>query len=293
MYFEITHKTTYRYSRPVFLEPHTIKFRPRCDGLQNLTSFDLKIEPRPAGSSDGIDLDGNITTNVWFEGLTNTLVIQSRAKVINQYRNPFNYLLADRADRLPLSYLYPIQAYPAPYTVCQSESRFVEQFARHIANMTEWKTLRFLTMLTREISEGFQQTVRGVGAPRSAEETYLGRVGSCRDLAILFMDACRYVGIAARFVNGYNEDRGAGDKLSLHSWGEVYLPGVGWRGYDPSQGLAVTDRHVAIAAAGDPLLAAPVSGIFRGNAVTSELGAEIDIRAVAESEVAMPVGSAS
>jgi len=293
MYFEITHKTTYRYSRPVFLEPHTIKFRPRCDGLQNLTSFDLKIEPQPAASSDGIDLDGNITTNVWLEGLTNTLVIQSRAKVITQYRNPFNYLLADRADRLPLSYLYPIQAYLAPYTVCQSESRFVEQFARHIANMTEWKTLRFLTMLTREISEGFQQTVRGVGAPRSAEETYLGRVGSCRDLAILFMDACRYVGIAARFVNGYNEDRGAGDKLSLHSWGEVYLPGVGWRGYDPSQGLAVTDRHVAIAAAVDPLLAAPASGMFRGNAVTSEFGAEIGIRAVAESEVAMPVGSAS
>lgn len=290
MYFEITHKTTYRYSRPVFLEPHTIKFRPRCDGLQNLTSFDLKIEPRPAGSSDGIDLDGNITTNVWFEGLTNTLVIQSRAKVITQYRNPFNYLLADRADRLPLSYLDPIQAYLAPYTVRQSESHFVEQFARHIANMTEWKTLRFLTMLTREICDGFQQTVRGVGAPRSAEETYLGRVGSCRDLAILFMDTCRYVGIAARFVNGYNEVRGAGDKLSLHSWGEVYLPGVGWRGYDPSQGLAVTDRHVALAAAGIPLLAAPVVGTFRGNAVTSELNAEIDIRVVADNEMAGSAG---
>jgi transglutaminase-like putative cysteine protease len=92
------------------------------------------------------------------------------------------------------------------------------------------------------------------------------------------MDACRYVGIAARFVNGYYQDGGAKDPLSLHSWGEVYLPGVGWRGYDPSQGLAVSDRHVAVAAAGDPLLAAPVSGTFRGNAVTAELHAEIDIQ---------------
>jgi transglutaminase-like putative cysteine protease len=149
--------------------------------------------------------------------------------------------------------------------------------------MTEWKTLRFLTMLSREISEGFQQTSRGVGAPRSAEETYLSRVGSSRDLAVLFMDACRYVGIAARFVNGYFENGSANDQLSLHSWGEVYLPCVGWRGYDASQGLAVTDRHVAIAAAGDPLLAAPVSGTFRGNAVTSELHAEIEIQVVSAS----------
>ena len=96
-------------------------------------------------------------------------------------------------------------------------------------------------------------------------------------LAVLFIDVCRYVGIAARFVNGYYHDGGAKERLSLHSWGEVYLPGVGWRGYDPSQGLAVTDCHVVIAAAGDPLLSAPVSGTFRGNAITSELHAEIEI----------------
>ncbi len=280
MLFEISHKTTYTYSRPVFLELHHLRIRPRCDGVQTLTYFDCKIEPHPSGSTDGIDIDGNIVENVWFQGLTELLAVESRAKVITQYRNPFNYILAERADRLPVSYLDPIQAYLAPYIVRQSESHLVEQFARHIANMTEWKTLRFLTMLTREISEGFQQTARAVGAPRSAEETYLSRVGSSRDLAVLFMDACRYVGIAARFVNGYFENGGAKDQLSLHSWGEVYLPGVGWRGYDPSQGLAVTDRHVAIAAAGDPLLAAPVSGRFRGNAVTSELHAEIEIRVV-------------
>lgn len=278
MLFEISHKTTYTYSQPIFLELHHLRLRPRCDGVQNVIDFDSKIEPRPVGSTDGIDVDGNIVENVWFHGLTDKMIVESRAKVITQYRNPFNYILAERADRLPVRYLEPIQAYIAPYTVRQNESALVEQFARHIANRTEWKTLRFLTMLTREISEGFQQAAREVGAPRSAEQTYLSRIGSSRDFAVLFMDACRYVGIAARFVNGYYDGGGAKEKLTLHSWSEVYLPGIGWRGYDPSVGLAVTDRHVAIAAAGDPLLSAPVSGTFRGNAVSSELHAEIDIK---------------
>lgn len=278
MLFEISHKTTYTYSQPIFLELHHLRLRPRCDGVQNVIDFDSKIEPRPVGSTDGIDVDGNIVENVWFHGLTDKMIVESRAKVITQYRNPFNYILAERADRLPVRYLEPIQPYLAPYTVRQNESALVEQFARHIANRTEWKTLRFLTMLTREISEGFQQAAREVGAPRSAEETYLSRIGSSRDFAVLFMDACRYVGIAARFVNGYYDGGGAKEKLTLHSWSEVYLPGIGWRGYDPSVGLAVTDRHVAIAAAGDPLLSAPVSGTFRGNAVSSELHAEIDIK---------------
>jgi transglutaminase-like putative cysteine protease len=292
MYFEITHKTTYRYSRPVFLEPHTVKLRPRCDGLQNLTRFDWQIEPRPAGSTEGIDLDGNVTANIWFEGLTDILLIESRAKVFTQYRNPFNYILAERADRLPVSYLEPIQAYVAPYTARQRESHFVEQFARHIANMTEWNTLRFLTALNREIYECCRQIAREQGEAQPAEETLLRKRGSSRDLAVLFMEACRYVGIAARFVNGYHEKGGEQDKLYLHSWGEVYLPGVGWRGYDPSQGLAVTDRHVALAAAGIPLLAAPVVGTFRGNAVISELNAKIDIRVVADNEMNPAAGSA-
>jgi transglutaminase-like putative cysteine protease len=293
MYFEISHKTTYTYSRPVFLEPHRLRLRPRCDGLQNLTYFDAKIEPRPAGSSDDIDLDGNVTANVWFEGLTKTLVVESRAKVITQYRNPFNYLLADRADRLPVSYMDTIKPYVAPYIVRVGDSDVVERFARQIANQTEWKTLRFLTALNREIYECCQLTKPEPGAPHAAEQTLVHKRGTCRDMAVLFMETCRYVGIAARYVRGYRLNDADNDMPYLAAWGEVYLPGAGWRGYDPSLGVAVTDRHVALAAAGIPLLAAPVVGAFRGNAVTSQLGAEIDIRAVAESEAAMRVASTS
>ena len=112
-------------------------------------------------------------------------------------------------------------------------------------------------------------------------------------MAVLFIEACRYVGIAARYVSGYRINGADNELQYLAAWGEVYLPGAGWRGYDPSLGVAVTDRHVALAAAGTPLLAAPVAGAFRGNAVTSELGAEIDIRAVADSDSAAPIGLAN
>jgi len=292
MIFEISHITTYTYSRPVYLDLHHLRIRPRCDGVQTVTCFDSKVEPRPTGSTDGIDIDGNIVDNVWFHGLTEKLIVESRVKVITQYRNPFNYILAERADRLPVTYQDPIQAYLAPYIVRWNESRLVEQFARHIANTTEWKTLRFLTALNREIYECCRQIPRQHGAAQAAEETLLRKRGCSRDLAVLFMESCRYVGIAARFVNGYHENDGETDTLCIHSWGEVYLPGVGWRGYDPSQGLAVTDRHVALAAAGMPLLAAPVAGTFRGNAVNPDLKVAIDMCVTGDSAMAAAAGAA-
>jgi transglutaminase-like putative cysteine protease len=90
------------------------------------------------------------------------------------------------------------------------------------------------------------------------------REGSCRDLAILFCDVCRVMGIAARFVSGYECATVGRADASMHAWAEVYLPGVGWRGYDPSRGLAVANCHVAVAAGFDPELAAPISGLYFG-----------------------------
>ena len=293
MYFEISHKTTYTYSRPVFLEPHQLRVRPRCDGLQNLIDFHSQVQPRPAGYSDSVDLDGNVVSNIWFEGLTERFVIESRAKVCTQYRNPFLYILADRADRLPISYMDLIKPYVMPYVTRLGDSDLVERFARQIANQTEWKTLRFLSALNREIYECCQQTRPEPGGQLGAENTLLRKRGSCRDMAVLFIEACRYVGIAARYVSGYRINGADNELQYLAAWSEVYLPGAGWRGYDPSLGVVVTDRHVALAAAGTPLLAAPVAGAFRGNAVTSELGAEIAIRAVAQGDSAAPVGLAS
>src|SRR4029077_8220858 len=93
----------------------------------------------------------------------------------------------------------------------------------------------------------------------------------------LYIDACRCVGLAARFVSGYQDSYRNMGKRDLHAWAEVYLPGAGWRGYDPTRGLAVADHHVAVAAACDPYLAAPVIATYRGSNVEAELTAEVKI----------------
>jgi transglutaminase-like putative cysteine protease len=88
--------------------------------------------------------------------------------------------------------------------------------------------------------------------------------GSCRDLAVLFCDACRVMGIAARFVSGYECASATVEETYMHAWAEVYLPGIGWRGYDPSRGLAVSNGHIAVAAGFDHDLASPVAGWYSG-----------------------------
>lgn len=110
--------------------------------------------------------------------------------------------------------------------------------------------------------------------------------GACRDLTVLFMEACRSVGLSARFVSGYAEGLSTRDDGELHAWAEIYLPGAGWRGFDPTLGLAVADRHVAIAASPIPVGAAPVSGSFRADSATAGLSYEVSVKAA----LACPMG---
>jgi transglutaminase-like putative cysteine protease len=286
--FHITHTTKYTYTRAIFLEPHMLRLRPRCDAAQNLLQFAFELRPRPHGVTQSTDLDGNVALCAWFEGPTESFTIQVNSQVVALRRNPFDYIITDRGgDRLPLSYSESLKNSIVPYLSRPARSQLIEQFANSIAEQTEWKTIRFLTALNREIHESCRQIVREEGDPRPPEETFSRKEGSCRDLAVLFMDACRSVGIAARFISGYE----GGDPLHgirrLHAWAEIYLPGPGWRGYDPTRGLAVADRHVAIAAAATPQMAAPVTGSFRGDGAQSSLTAEIDMREVEESSVVM------
>jgi transglutaminase-like putative cysteine protease len=143
----------------------------------------------------------------------------------------------------------------------------VRDFARSLAEECGWQTIPFLSALNQRLFASTRQIIREVGEPHAAETTLRDREGSCRDLAVLFCAVCRAVGLAARFVSGYEREASLQENGDLHAWAEVYLEGAGWSGYDPSRGLAVAASHVAVAASSDPLLASPVTGTFRGSAV--------------------------
>jgi transglutaminase-like putative cysteine protease len=263
----ITHSTVYRYSAAVYLEPQTIRLRPRADASQRVLQHALSILPFPAGRTECLDQDGNVITEAWFDGPTDTVSIQSAFAVETLRENPFDFLLRPGTGTLPLVYSPAVHSALEPYF--RQPPAGVREFSASLSGAAG-HALDFLSLLNRTLCEEFKYAVREIGAPHTAETTLQTREGSCRDLAVLFCEAARAAGIAARFVSGYQcgpvRDEG---EVQMHAWAEVYLEGGGWRGYDPSSGLAVGTGHVALAAAADPALAAPVSGTFRGNAEAS------------------------
>jgi transglutaminase-like putative cysteine protease len=267
MRIALTHSTVYRYEGPVHLEPQTFRMRPREDAAQRLSRYALEISPAPAGKSECLDQDGNVALEAWFDRPVEQLSIRSSFEVQTLRENPFDFILADaRLASLPFVYREPLRSALGPCLDAPEESVAVRDFARSVVDGTGWQTLVFLTALNRTLFDTFRHVVRDDGPPHPPDVTIRSREASCRDIAVLFCAACRSMGIAARFVSGYDSGAAEQQQAYMHAWAEVYLPGGGWRGYDPSQGLAVANSHVAVAAAADPLLAAPLSGSYRGAA---------------------------
>jgi transglutaminase-like putative cysteine protease len=248
----------------VYLEPLTVRLRPRPDLGQRPIRFRLDIEPTPAGRIDFEDVYGNLSTEVWFNDAATFLELTSASLTETLRPNPFDYMLFDRhLLDLPMAYPEDVADNLRPY-LHAGETPDVASFARDIL-ATSQGAPAFLLDLSLRIAQSIEQAVREAGAPQHPERTLSLQRGACRDLAVLFIAACRSIGIAARFVSGYVESLSEAPNY-LHAWAEVYLHGVGWRGYDPSQGLAVADRHVAVAAGPSPAATAPTRGSFRGSA---------------------------
>jgi transglutaminase-like putative cysteine protease len=270
MKINVTHSTVYRYDFPVYLEPHIFRLRPRENSAQRLLAFDLQISPLPAGTTECLDQDGTLAVNAWFSAPTSELSVTSRFSVQMLRENPFDYVLTGESLNLPLWYRDPLCAALSSYRNDAQVSESVKQFAKSMAAGAGWNTLLFLSSMSREIYQTCRQLVRPYGPPWTSDQTLGSRQGSCRDLAVLFCDACRVMGIASRFVSGYecaaaNTGWGNNNQDSyMHAWAEVYLPGIGWRGYDPARGLAVSNQHIAVAAGFDHDLASPVAGWFSG-----------------------------
>ncbi len=283
MIYEVEHVTRYQYSAPVFLEPHVFRLRPASNGIQNLQSFDVVVSPQPAGMAETVDSEGNPEIRCWFDGLTTSLEVITRSRVEVSRSDPFAFLpLGD--DALPYSYADDsaptINAYRG-----FAGTEEVRRLAETVARETNYRALAFLPALTAAVQGRCRQVHRAEGSPMDSAQTLWRGEGSCRDLAVLFVDACRAMGFAARFVSGYFAGESQDDG-ELHAWAEVYVEGGGWRGFDPTGGLAVADQHIVLAAAARSQDAAPATGSYRGSA-TVELKPRLRISRLEPSEVSL------
>jgi transglutaminase-like putative cysteine protease len=265
MLIRVEHETRYRFSHPVFLEPQLVRLAPRADSGQAPESFTLSMTPAPSGQCEITDQSGNPAVWAWFDGFTREFTLISRAVVRTLRTNPFDYLLQPEAISIPLE-LRPFEREALAPFLLPDESRAVRDLTRNLALQAENDTVSFLSGLNDWIYRNLEITSRAEAGVQSPSETLTLGSGACRDAAVLFMAACRLAGIPARYVSGYQIGDPAQSGRELHAYPEAYLPGAGWRGFDPTLGLCVTDGHVALCAAHRPELTAPVTGTFRGNA---------------------------
>jgi len=283
MLFHVRHALHYAYERPVFLEPITLRLTPRHDPSQRLLRHTLQVREDPSGSSRVLEPDGTDARVLWFDDLRDSLSIEVDMVVETLRENPFDWIVTEKAARcLPVSYMEGESASLGPCLGTTPISESVRAWARQLAETVDHSSTDFMMHLADTIHHGFHHVGRPDGDPQTPEETLAGRTGACRDTAMLYVEACRSLGMAARFVSGYSMHHPPEvSEHELHAWAEVYLPGGGWRGYDPSLGLAVADGHVVLAAAPDHRLAAPVSGRYRGTGVASTMRYTVELRTAA------------
>ena len=265
--YKILHRTYYNFPATIQLEAHTLRLLPRVGHDLRIESSSLKLEP-PATLWWQRDVEDNSVAVATFDTMTGQLMIESEVIIQHFDETPLNFLVADYALDYPFAYNNEDQAVLEPYL----------QSAGAPANklMTDWvasiwqagenlQTYSLLQRLTTSIHERFSYSSREEPGVQTPVETLTKKTGSCRDFASLFMATARSLGLAARFVSGYLNTLGATiDYGATHAWAEVYLPGVGWKGFDPTVGDIVGTNHIAVAVARLPESVPPVEGSYLG-----------------------------
>lgn len=277
MHFTGEHETTWHFSRPVFLEPHLVRLFPRQDRSQQLESFSMRVLPEPAGFSEIEDAEGNQACWLWFEGQHASLTITTCFSARTLRANPYDYLLSPGAHQLAPQFPDKEQDVLGPCLAAVADSDKAAQLGREIAESTGRNTLAFLNELNSWLYSNIAVVIRPDPGIQSPDLTLALGSGACRDTALVFMAACRAVGIPARYLSCYQAGDADQTQRDLHACAEIYLPGAGWRGYDPTLGLAVSDAHLALCASSEPALTAPVAGTFRGSGVSSRITHRIEL----------------
>jgi len=265
MRLSVQHQLRYEYDQPVILQPHMLYLYPRTYPYQRLQAYELTIDPMPSKVVRNVDVEGNVQQLVYFSGPTSHLHITAKIEVDSEPFNSLDFVLFPfEAQRVPLKYPPQVRPLLETYLTREGVTPAIDVWARQLAAGAGWQTVPFLIALNNAIRQ-FTYAIREEGAPYPPEQTLLEQRGSCRDYTTLFMAACRSLGIAARFVSGYLFGS-AQQEHQLHAWAEVYLPGAGWRGFDPTENTVVVNKHVFLASSAHAELTAPVSGTFTGKA---------------------------
>ena len=265
--YKILHRTYYNFSGEVWLDPHVLRLRPREGHELHIESATLTITP-PAILRWHRDVEDNSVATATFDTPAAQLVIESEV-IIQQYNEaPLDFLVADYAINYPFVYSDEDWVVLSPYVNCNRLAPD-DPLARWIANLWQpgepIQTYVLLERISAHIRQTLSYQIREEPGVQTPEETLARGSGSCRDFANLFMEASRQLGLAARFVSGYlHAEPSAVNFGATHAWAEVFLPGAGWKGFDPTIGKIVGSDHIAVAVARLPESVPPVAGSFIG-----------------------------
>jgi uncharacterized protein (DUF2126 family)/transglutaminase-like putative cysteine protease len=265
------HKTSYHYDRFVEIFPQVVRLKPAPHCRTPIRSYSLRVTPGEHFLNWQQDPHGNYLGRLVFPKKSDRLEFDVELVADMVVVNPFDFFLEAYAEQWPFTYDEALKHDLAPFLPALPAGPLVSDFVAQVPRDTK-RTVDFLVDLNSRVNRAISYTIRMEPGVKTPEQSLTDRSGSCRDSAWLMVDVLRHLGLAARFVSGYliqlvpdikaldGPVGASADFTDLHAWTEVYLPGAGWVGLDPTSGLFAGEGHIPLAATPEPSTAAPVSG---------------------------------
>ncbi|MBZ5857534.1 transglutaminase family protein [Flavihumibacter profundi] len=267
----IKHKTTYHYDRPVSLSPHIFRLRPAVHSRTPIEAYSFKISPADHFINWQQDPFGNYQARVVFNDKTTALSIDVEVIARMEVINPFDFFVEEYAEHFPFTYTSQLQKELVPYMELEEQGPLLQNWLAQV-DKSKKRIVDFLVYINARLYNDIAYSIRMEAGVQTPDETLSKALGSCRDSAWLLVQILRSLGLAARFVSGYlvqltadikSLDGPSGpeaDFTDLHAWTEVYVPGAGWIGLDPTSGLFAGEGHIPLACTPHYSSAAPVVG---------------------------------